>query len=169
MRHFFVLIGLVFSGLVFGQQFQTTDFLTEITKYNISHLWTADKFQIENDTNIVERQEPLGFIGENYQRFYIHFVSAIQSPTDRLKYLIYGKTRVKDNICSFQGQIVIKEACLYVVGDLPPLKQGFAKGTYAFYEDSKQRGTGKLIGNFTTYFYIDENGNIKYDALSSDA
>ena len=97
MRRILIIIGLITSELVFGQQPKTTDFLTEITKYDISHLWTLNKFQAENDTIIVERQEPLGYIGENYQRFYIHFVSAIQNPTEKLKYFIYGKTKVKEN------------------------------------------------------------------------
>ncbi|MBB3186337.1 hypothetical protein [Microbacter margulisiae] len=165
MRLFLILLGIVVSGLVYGQEPKTTDFLTEITKHDISHLWTLKQFQAGNDTVIVERQEPVGFIGENYQRFYIHFISAIQNPTDKLKYLIYGKTKVKENICSFQGQITINEARIYVEGDLPPLKQGFVKGIYEFYEDSKQQGTGELTGTFTTNFYIDKKGNIQYDAI----
>jgi hypothetical protein len=165
MKQILIIVGLVISGVVCGQQAKTTDFLTEITKYDISHLWTLNKFQVENDTIIVERQEPLGYIGESFQRFYIHFISAIQNPTDKLKYFIYGKTRVKENICSFQGEIVIKEVRIYAEGDLPPLKQGFVKGTYEFYEYSKQKGAGKLVGDFTTNFYIDEKGNFKYDAL----
>jgi hypothetical protein len=169
MRRILIIVGLIISGLVSGQQPKTTDFLNEITKYNFSELWTLTKLKIENDTSIVERQEPLGFIGENYQRFYIHFISVIQNPTVKLDYLIYGKTRVKENICSFQGQIVIKEARIYVEGDLPPLKQGFVKGTYEFYEDSRQKDTGKLKGTFSTDFYIDNNGKIRYDAISFDA
>ena len=165
MRRILIIVGLIISGLVYGQQPETTDFLTEINKYDISELWTLTKLKIENDTTIVERQEPLGYIGDSFQRFYIHFISAIQNPTDKLKYFIYGKTRVKENICSFQGEIVIKEARIYVEGDIPPLKQGFVKGAYEFYENSKQKETGKLVGNFTTNFYIDEKGNFIYDAL----
>lgn len=165
MRRILIIAGLIISGLVYGQQAETTDFITEITNYDISELWTLTKFEIENDTTIVERNEPIGFIGDNYQRFYIHFISAIQNPTDKLNYFIYGKTRVKENICSFQGQIVIKEARIFVEGDSPPLKQGFVKGIYEFYEDSKQEGTGKLTGTFSTDFYIDNNGKIKYDAI----
>lgn len=169
MRRILISIGLIISGIVSGQQPKTTDFLTEITKYDISDLWTLTKFKVESDTTIVEKQEPLGFIGNNYQRFYIHYISAIQNPTDKLNYLIYGKTRVKENICSFQGKIDIKEARIYLEGDLPPLKQGFVKGTYEFYEDYKQKGTGKLIGTFSTDFYIDNSGKIRYDAISFDA
>ena len=166
MRQIFIIVGVIISVLVCGQQFKSTDFKTEINKNDISDIWTLSKFKSEYDTTIVERQEPIGFIGDNYQRFYIHFISAIQNPTDKLEYFIYGKTRVKENICSFQGKMVIKEARIYVEGDLPPLKQGFVNGIYEFYEDSKQRGTGKLIGSFSTNFYIDNEGKIRYDAIS---
>jgi len=114
MRRILIIVGLIISGLVCGQQQKTTNFLPEISKYDISDILTQTKFKAENDTTIVERQEPLGFIGENYQRFYIHFISAIQNPTDKLNYFIYGKTRVKENICSFQGQMVNKEARILV-------------------------------------------------------
>ena len=169
MRQILIIIGLIISVLVYGQQPKTKDFLTEISNYDISEVWTLTNLKIENDTSIVERQEPLGFIGENYQRFYIHFISTIQNPTDKHNYLIYGKTRVKENVSSFQGQIVIKEARIYLEGDLPPLKQGFINGIYEFYEDSKLKGSGKLTGTFSTDFYIDNNGKIKYDAISFDA
>ena len=169
MRRILIIVGLIISGLVCGQQQKTTNFLPEISKYDISDILTQTKFKAENDTTIVERQEPLGFIGENYQRFYIHFISAIQNPTDKLNYFIYGKTRVKENICSFQGQMVNKEARILVDCDQPPLKQGFVNGTFEFYEDSKQKGTGKLTGTFSTDFYIDNNGKIRYDAISFNA
>lgn len=169
MRQILIVVGFLISCLVSGQPPKTTDFMTEISKYDISELWTLTKLKVENDTTIFERQEPLGFIGNNYQRFYIHFVSAIQNPTDKLNYLIYGKTRVKENICSFQGRIDIKEARVYLKGDLAPLKQGFVKGTYEFYEDSKQKGTGKLTGTFSTDFYIDKEGKIRYDAIAFNA
>jgi hypothetical protein len=36
----------------------------------------------------------LGFIGENYQRFHIHFISIIQNPLNPYEYFAYGKTKV---------------------------------------------------------------------------
>ena len=100
MKRILIIVGLIISVLVSGQEPKTTDFMTEIIKYDISDLWTLTKLKVENDTTIFEKQEPLGFIGNNYQRFYIHFISAIQNPTDKLNYLIYGKTRVKENAVS---------------------------------------------------------------------
>src|SRR5690606_17538013 len=135
MKKILTFFLLMISVLVNGQDIKTSDFLKEIMKYDISNLWTLEKFQIENDTTTVNRLEPLGYIGENFQRFQIHFISAIKNPDKKLQYLIYGKTKVKENICSFQGTITITESRTYDEGDIPTLKQGFAKGQYEFFED----------------------------------
>lgn len=169
MKQIILIVGLIVSGLAFGQESKTTDFLSEIQKFDISDLWTLDKFQteFEGEASLIDRQEPLGFIGDNYQRFYIHFISVIQNPNNnRLEYLVFGKTRVKTNICTFQGLITIKESKTYIESDLPPLKQGFVTGEYEFFEDSDQKGTGVFKGVFQTNFYIDTKGDIHYDALN---
>jgi hypothetical protein len=168
MKRLLIIIGLITTELVFGQESKNTEFLSEIIMYDISDLWTLNKFQteFEDDTSLVERQEPLGFIGDNYQRFNIHFISVIQNPNNALEYLVFGKSRVKTNICSFQGFITIKEAKAYIESDLPPLKQGFVIGVYEFFEDSDQNGTGIFNGIFKTNFYINTKEKIHYDALN---
>lgn len=168
MKQLLIIIGLITSGLAFGQESKTTDFLTGIQQLDISDLWTLNKFQteFEGDTSLIVRQEPLGFIGENYQRFYIHFVSVIQNPNNRFEYFVFGKTRVKTNICTFQGLITIKESKVYIENDLPPLRQGFVTGVYEFFEDSDQNGTGIFKGEFKSNFFIDKKGEIQYDALN---
>ena len=153
------------SVLAFGQDIKTSEFVEEIKNYDLSNLWALEKFEIENDSTTIDKLEPLGYIGENFQRYHIHFISAIQNPKNKLQYFIYGKTKVKENICSFQGTIIIKESRTYDIGDIPTLKQGFVKGYYELYEDPDQKGTGILKGNFQTDFYISEQGEIKYDAL----
>lgn len=165
MKLIIFILGILYSGIVLGQDSKTTEFLSEISKYNIAHLWTLNRFQIENDTIIADRKEPLGFIGKDFQRFYIHFISAIQNPSNKLEYFIYGKTKVKNNICTFQGKIEINDARIYIESDFPPLKQGYIKGTYNFFEDNNQKGAGQLTGTFKTYLYFDNQGKIKYDAL----
>jgi hypothetical protein len=149
----------------YSQEDKTSDFIEEVKKYDLSSLWTLNKFQIENDTITVKRAEPLGYIGDNFQRFHIHFVSAIKKSGNNLEYHISGKTKVKSNICEFQGTMTITEARTYDDGDVPNLDQGFIKGKYLFFEDSSQTGSGTLKGNFQTNFYINEKNEIKYDAL----
>ena len=161
MKTIFLSIHLFIFSLASGQ----IAYLNEIKSIDVSDLWTLDSFQIENDTVIVERPEPIGFIGNNFQRFYIHLISVIQDPNNSLLYNVYGKTRVNNNICRFQGTIKITNSELPLGEDFPQLKQGWLKGDYQFYEDRKDKGSGLLSGKFKSYFYIDERGNFKYDGL----
>lgn len=166
MKQLLTFFLLMASLLVNAQDIKTSNFTEEIKKYDLSDLWTLDKFQIENDTTTVDRLEPLGFIGENFQRFQIHFISAIKNPDNQFQYFIYGKTKVKENICSFQGTINITESRTLDFGDIPTLKQGYAEGKYEFFEDADQKGTGILKGKFQSDFYINEKGEFKYDAIA---
>lgn len=151
--------------LSFGQENNTSDFLDKVSNHDFSNLWTLTEFT-DNDKDRIIRQEPLGYIGENYQRFFIHFISAIQNPKNKLEYFIYGKTKVKDNICSFQGIVKITQAKTYNKRDVQSVKQGFIKGQYEFFEDGDKNGTGILKGVFQTDFYVDEKGKLQYDAMS---
>ena len=166
MKQLLIIIGFFTVLAVHGQRDKTYDFLSGIKNYDISNLWIIKEinYEFEGDTTIIKRAEPLGYIGDNYQRFRIHFISAIQNPTNTLEYFIYGKTRVKTNICPFQGLIKIKEAKVYV-NSYTDTKQGFVIGEYNFFEDSNHRGAGILKGTFQTNFYIDNSGRIRYDAL----
>lgn len=165
MRNYILLIGLLISVQIFGQENNETDFLSEIKKQDVSDLFTLDKFNIENDTVVVERQQPLGYIGNNFQRFHIRFISVIKNPSNPTEYLVYGKSKVKNNICSFQGKLTIDKSKLYAASEYPGLKEGYINGTYEFYEDPDQRGTGIFKGRFMTYFYLNEKNELKYDAL----
>lgn len=166
----YILIALFsfFPLIIFSQEIRTTDFSDQIIQYDVSDLWTLTRFQteFEGDTSTIARREPLGFIGENYQRFFIHFISAIQNPNNKLEYFVYGKTKVKENICSFQGIIKVTSSYLFVESEIPSISQGFIEGDYEFFEDADQKGTGILKGKFKTDFYIDKESNLKYDALS---
>ena len=165
MRKVILLIVILISVQTFGQENKKIDFTKEIQKFDISNLLTLEKFNIENDTIVVHRQQPLGYIGENYQRFHIRFISVIKNPKNPLEYFAYGKTKVKNNICAFQGKLTIKKSMLFEESEVPELKQGLINGEYEFYEDPDQKGTGIFKGEFHTFFYITKSGDIKYDAL----
>ncbi len=162
---------IISSRISFGQETKTIDFLGDSKRFDFSNLWTLEKIKciVENDTTMFDRPEPLGFIGEDYQRFFIHFISVIQNPKNSLEYFVYGKSKVKNNICSFQGLITITKAQIYEKGDFPAFKQGFVTGKYEFYEDPDQNETGIFKGAFQTNFYIDQKGKLKYDALMAVA
>jgi hypothetical protein len=165
MKQLSTLFLLSASIFVYGQGLKIIEFTEDLKKYDVSDLLTSDSFETDYDTIDVKKMEPIGYIGESFQRLYIHFISAIQNPNNKLEYFIYGKSKVKENICTFQGTITITESKLYEEKENPNFKQGIAKGQYEFFEDPDQKGTGIFKGNFQTDFFINEDGELKYDAL----
>jgi hypothetical protein len=170
LRHITSLILTVFLFVQsFAQDTATTDFFSQIKNYDLSTILTADSILAEDNEDgkeKIKRAESLGFIGDDYQRFFIHFVSIIQNPINPHEYLVYGKTKVKETICSFQGTITIRQARTYKNGDIPTYNQGFATCDVILYEDKKQSSTGFIKGTLISHFIIDNKGKFRYDALS---
>lgn len=143
-------------------------FFGQLKNYDLSTVLLTDSILAEdreNSKDKIKRAEALGFIGDNFQRFHIHFISIIQSPTNPYEYLAYGKTMVKENVCSFLGRIVVKESTIRRSEDIPAYKQGVAVCEVTLYEDRKQPSTGLIKGSLTTNFIIDDKGKFRYDAL----
>lgn len=134
----------------------------------MSSLWKGDSITIEVGPEKSPFPEPLGFIGENYQRFYIHYTSVTKVKDAPYVYKVTGKTRVKNNICNFTGQIRILKAVLYkepVTSEFSQFKNGSVTCQVTFYEDSTLNGSGVIKGKLFSNFYIDKKGNLFYDAL----
>jgi len=175
MKYFFGIILVLSTRLLFGQAFEqdktTNDFFTQIKDYDLSVVWTADS--IADEEEIFERAPILGFIGDDYQRLHIRFISIIQNPLNPYEYFTYGKTKVKENICSFQGTIKVTKSRLYKETDmpdwLPNYKQGYVECELNLYEDRKEKSTGLFSGKLKTNFIIDDKGKLKYDAINSVA
>ena len=148
-----------------AQSLKSVDYFAKIKNYDLTKLWRADSIQTEGDGEKIAFPEPLGYIGDNYQRFYIHYVTVTKSKSNPYQYEVYGKTKVKDNICSFSGTITIKKAMLYKESDDPRWKQGSVICDVVFYEDSTQASSGVIKGTLTTDFTIDNKGKLQYDAL----
>lgn len=163
----FLLILLLVSNAN-SQDTTTTDFFDKVKAYDLSTILMADSIvaeDIEGGKEKIKRAEILGFIGDDYQRLYIHFISIIQNPTNPYEYLAFGKTKVKETVCSFQGRIRIRQARVYKSADLPNYMQGFAACDVVLYEDQKQPSTGFFTGKLTSNFIIDNYGQFRYDAL----
>jgi hypothetical protein len=169
LKEFIVTVLAIFFlfGHAHGQP-QRDDFHDQIKNYDLSTILTADSILTEDreDSKLkIKRAEILGFIGDNFQRFHIRFISVIQNPTNPYEYFVYGKTMVKENVCSFQGKIVVEQSTIYKSEDIPAYKQGTAICDAVLYEDRKQPSTGMIKGKLTTNFIIDAKGNFRYDAL----
>ena len=152
----------------YAQDTTTTNFFDQIKTYDLSTILTTDSILNEDGQGGKEkfkRAEILGFIGDDYQRFFIHFVSIIQNPANHYEYFAFGKTKVKETIRSFQGTITIRQARIYKNGDIPAYKQGFATCDVVLYEDEKQSSTGIFKGKLKSNFIIDETETFRYDAL----
>lgn len=167
--HFAVIAFLVLWGSAKSYAQDTASFFNEIRNYDLSTVLMADSFlaeDIEGGKEKRKRPEPLGFIGDNYQRFFIHMISVIQNPVKPYEYLVYGKTKVKETICTFQGTITIVQAGIYSSADIKGYRQGHAICDVILFEDKKQAGAGSIKGKLTTKFVIDADGQFRYDATN---
>ena len=135
-----------------------TDIKDEFIKHDISPLLTQTK-----------NSRVFGFIGEDYQRFKIKFISIIKNKEKPDQYFVYGKNMVKDNVCEFQGTFTITNVFLFIKTDLPKITQGKIIGEYLLFENPLQKHVGQFKGVFASNWYLDKEGNIKYDDLNDVA
>ena len=113
----------------------------------------------------VKKPEPIGFIGDNFQRFHIHFTSVKKMPDSPNEYLVTGKTKVKTAIYSFEGTIKITVSRLYKEAEFPKYEQGFTICDVSLFEDKKQLLSGFIKGKLSSHFVIDDKKQFRYDGL----
>jgi hypothetical protein len=160
---------LILSSLtiiVNAQKNNTIDIYKSIQRYDLSFLWHADSIQIEGDGENIPSPEPLGFIGDNFQRFCIHLTVVRKNKKNRTQYYVMGKTKINNTIHDFTGTLQVNHAKLYNESVNQNYKQGFLICRLSFYEDSMQVGSGSYQGYLITDFYIDKRKTIHYDALA---
>jgi len=154
---------LLFTISIHAQPTKNNNFFAEVPKHEFSSVWTATEFKSLEGNEPLVRPDPLGYIGANFQRFYIHFISVIKDSHNPYQYFVYGKTKVKSNICTFQGILVIEKASLYDSSDESGDRDGRISGKYLFYENPKGSGSGYFEGRFDSEFFIGEDGLIQYN------
>ncbi len=162
--NFALCVFLIFCSVnSFGQTARTVNFFNQIKNYNFSVVLNADSIETEGEDGLrkVKRAEILGFIGDNFQRFQIHFNSVTKNPKNPYQYFAFGKTKV----FPFKGTITIKQAYLKTHPDLLRYKQGFANCEVIFYENRKEDSSGFIKGNLQSNFEINAKGQFGYDAL----
>jgi hypothetical protein len=158
----------------FGTRFiDKGEFHDTIFQYDFSEIWTVKELNIDPRYFNPIRPEPLGFIGDNYQRLYMHF-SEVEKVGDK-KYYVKGKSKVRDNICDFEGYLTIKmarefeipyhEGADYVI-DPRTITQGVLIGEYEFFEDPTQNHVGIFKGTFISSFHVTETRNVEYNVTS---
>jgi len=171
-RQLLTLLILLSSNSLFGQKnslefknqiltseyIDRTDIKSEFINYDISSLLTQTRSSIV-----------FGFIGDNYQRIRIKLISVIKNKDNPNQYFVYGKSMVKENICEFQGTITITNVFNFKETDMPGIKQGKVVGEYLFNENPAQKHVGQFKGVFSSNWYFDKDGTLKYDDLSDVA
>lgn len=148
-----------------SQQPAYKEFLAGIKKYDLAKLWYNDSRTSVNKNIEATLPEPLGFIGETYQRFFVHYNTVSRCKTNPCQYHIKGKTMVRNTIRNFSGSITIKMAGIYLKQFDYRYRQGFVICDLHFKEDSTQTATGIFTGTLSTNFYLDEADHIQYDDL----
>jgi hypothetical protein len=182
-----IFIWIILPFILYGQnekqryddfllrQFGTTfidkgEFHDSIFENDFSDIWFAKELNLDPNNYPTVRQEPLGFIGENFQRLFMHF-SEVKKESGK-KYHVKGKSMVKNNVCDFEGSLTIKmarefktpyvEGALYTINSRT-ITQGVLIGLYEFFEDSAQNHTGTFNGIFVISFHLTETGSLEYN------
>lgn len=175
MCKFVMSVLLFFPILIFSQPEvdRSTEFLNEylnhenldpqditpqITAFDLSTLWTRAG----------AREVVYGFIGMNYQRFYIHYISVIKNPHDPRQYLVYGKSRVKENVCEFLGTIQILHVRKWRDRSDGATGDGIILARYEFFENPNQTHTGIFKGIMMTEWFFGDAGQIQYFMSEAD-
>lgn len=147
--------------------------LSEFDKMDFSGVWLKHQNAV------------IGYVGAGYQRLQIRLISVIKNRYAENEYFVYGKSKVRKNVCDFQGKFIVvhvrefdryqrdvlyKEALKR--GDLEAIERlkkirGFVLAEYHLFENREQKGSGLFKGVVKSYFYI-ENGELFFDDLDME-
>jgi len=136
--------------------------LQQYLSYDCSSIWTAP-----NSHNADETPRQNGIIGSDYQRIQMYISEVSQSKDNPAVYFIKGKSKVKNNICDFSGEIELLKLYRYEMADTEVSNCVYLVGKYILYEDSTQKYSGFYKGTTSCAAYIDTaHRKIKLDDTS---
>lgn len=150
---------------------QSLDEMLLLRDADLGKLWRGDSLLLDDEYSQEEGlqkiafPEPIGFIGEDFQRFYIHYTSVKKDARQPQLYHVTGKTRVKDYICSFAGWIRIDSVTSIKDTDQRDFFPNAMSvhSTIQLYEDSSTWGSGVISAQMNTFCYRGSHGAIVYD------
>ena len=127
-------------------------------------VWDDDYENLSPVNRCFPLPDPLGFIGSNYQRFFIHFDSIAFLGNGA--YFVWGRTKMRNHINSFSGTMQI-DSVRYFEPDTfenPCMEEcGYIKLSYSFVVEEK-KGHGILEGK-SWYDFIIEERQFHYSTL----
>jgi len=139
-----------------------TNKLQESRKYDFSPIWLTSDW------------EQNGVLGLNYKRIQFHIDKVLKNSKNSDTYLVFGKSKVNDNICNFKGEIKLVKVFLnYIIKPDVPIEHetyGELFASYVFFEDSAQQHSGIFKGITECSFYLDSTRTqMQVDETNSDA
>jgi hypothetical protein len=181
MKNIIIFILALISVYSFGQKVKTSEewYNDFISNYGLENKESKSEF-IKYDFSKLFLKTPstmiYGIIGDSMQRFQIKWISINQDSNNPESYYVFGKTKVKSNVCEFTGSINLKTIRLYQAGkyDMPtniklqPEKIGVLFCDYTLIENMKEKHTGILKGISAMDFYL-YNDTLYYNDLRSGA
>jgi hypothetical protein len=162
---------MLLNSSVSAQPAGTVNFLSKIKVYNLSVLWRADQLKLLSLKETELFPEPLGVLGKNYQRFYIHYTAVKKDLGNPYVYHVTGKTRVGKQVRPFTGTITVKQAGTYKAGSpyAPEPYKGYIRGQIicrvVLKEAISPAGSGIINGELISDFCINAQGQFLYDTL----
>lgn len=153
------------TDIMNGEKLLQTNEVENFSKYDFSELW------LQTDNNLV-----YGILGDDFQRIQIKLISISKNINNPNEYFVYGKSKVKENICEFVGKITIlkiQESKREHFGVDDEHKnsgiktQGLLTAKYEFFENKLQSHSGYFTGNLETKWFLDKENKIQYDNINS--
>jgi hypothetical protein len=142
----------------------------EILNSNLAKVFNPES--ILGEEQMIKRSV-LGFIGRNFQRFEIHFTLFEKSKTDNRTYFLKGKTRVKNSICNFTGElkilnIEIGKDSIRLLDEMEYSKNHTLitiTSKIIIKENPKEKHSGFIEGTLSTSAFADSTNEIHYNSL----
>lgn len=152
---------LCHTDILNGEKVKAENLTEKYLQYDFSDLWTQEK-------------PTFGIIGDDCQRLRLKLLVVSKNEKSPNEYFVYGRSRVKNNICDFVGKIsidIIQETHREYFGvdneDKGKCKaQGVLVARYEFFESKSQKHAGVFSGVLKTKWMLDNNNQMKYDDMN---
>ena len=125
------------------------------------------------------RKSTLGFVGSDYQRVRIRFLTVTRESVTKEGvtrerksppvFAVTGKTMVREVICAFKGRIEVTEAKGIRTPKDSSNRRAVLMGRYRFDEDAHCRDPGRFKGVFTSNILLVGKTGVRYDTLEREA
>lgn len=173
-----IIILLFISNISIGQTLdrikENFDLEIDYQSENVLEKYKSFDYDFSNIWSVTENQNVYGIIGDEHQRISIKLISIFRIANSPFLYNVYGKSKVKENICEFYGNIVIKE-----IREIKELhfgvddeyadegikNQGILVADYEFYESKEQKHSGIFKGTLYAKWYLNSKNQIVYDNI----